>query len=289
MMNSTSMTEKAAAFDKDGAVKREVGKAIVLLKEFRLKFPFYENLREIEWLDPDRLFKVNPDEVGEFFNLLESYLKHTGYLSPNSSNVYRNARLQITEFKNLLRVAVDDRKSLAQKVDARWERIGGVGQNKQLAIKIIFSFNYQTGKILPIFSIQHLKHFVNRVSDVYCGQTKYLSLGQEYEHCTSELIKAKNLHPLTRSWDAIYFTRFLYFAFPTPDSEPEGNTSGERRIVNLVTDEQLDLQSFMKLLGELQKQRKITGEEFRENRASWIGQPACRGELMQRLKKLLYA
>ena len=289
MTHSDPMNEKAAAFDQDGAIKREVGRALALLKEFRRKFPFTDNLREIEWLDPDRLFKVNPDAVGEFFNLLEGSLKNLGCSNPASSNVYRNARLQISEFKNLLRTAVDDRRSLAQKVDARWERIGGVGQDKQLALKIIFSFNYQAGTVFPVFSTQHLRHFVNRVSGSYSGQTKYLTLGQEYEHYTAELVKTKNSHPLSRSWDAMYFARFLYMTYPPPNCEPEGNTLGERRSVNEVTDEQLDLQGFMKLLGELQKRRKITGEEFRENRSSWIEQPAGREELMKRLKKLLSA
>ena len=162
------------------------------LKVFREKFPFAENLRTIEWLDPDKLFKLNPDEVGEFFQLLEDIFKLLGYSSLNSSNVYRNARLQISDLKNLLRIAVDSRKSLAQKVDALWEKIGGLGQDKYLAKKIIFCFNYESGTVLPIFNNQHLRHFANRTVDSSSGQTKYFSMGQEYEHFTSELLKAKN-------------------------------------------------------------------------------------------------
>ena len=96
------MQEKATAFDRAGLTKREVDTALVALKEFRKKFPFVENFAEIEWLNPDRLFKVNPDEVGEFFQSLEGTFKPLGYPVIGNSNVYRNARLQISDFKNLL-------------------------------------------------------------------------------------------------------------------------------------------------------------------------------------------
>jgi hypothetical protein len=289
MSKSNFMQEKANAYDKVGVVKHEVDKALGALKTFKQKYPFAENLRTIEWLDPEKLFKVNPDEVGEFFGLLEGYLKSLGYSNSNSSNVYRNAHLQIKDFKNLLRIAVGDRKTLAQKVDARWESIGGIGPDKGLALKIIFTFNSERGTVLPIFDVQHMRHFVNRVADEASGKTKYFSLGQEYEHYTAELLKAKNNLPITKNWDVLYFTRFLYQTYPPPDSEPAAAAaSEERKNVNTVTDEQLDLQGFMKLLGELQKQGKITGEQFRENRSLWMQQkPNDRGVLTLRLKQLL--
>jgi hypothetical protein len=288
MSKSNLLIEKATIFDKTGIVKHEVGVTLAALKQFRSKFPFAENLASIEWLDPDKLFKVSPDEIGEFFQFFEKHLNPPGALSVNSSNVYRNARLQVKEFRNLLRIAVDDRKSLAQKVDAPWERIGGLGQDKYLAKKIIYCFNYEKGNELPILSSQHLRHFTGRVSDVPSGRTKYLSAGQEYEHFTAELIKAKNSIPLTKGWDPLYFTRFLYQTYPPPDSESIGvNASSERKVGGAVSNEQLELQGFMRLLGELQKQGKITGEQFRENRSLWMAQPSERDALTQRLKRLL--
>ncbi len=283
------MVEKATSFDKVGVIKHEVDTALLSLKELRRKFPFAENLREIEWLDPDKLYKVNPDEVGEFFQLLEKSLKPIKYSNlTSSSNIYRNARLQIKDFKILLRIAVDDRKALAQKVDGPWEKIGGIGQDKILAKKIIYCLNYEKGIVMPIFNNQHLRHFVNRVVDAPSGQTKYFSLGQEYEHYTSELGKVKSNTPITKGWSSLYFACFLYNIYPPPDSEPMGvNATGERRVGYAVTNEQLDLQGFMKLLGELQKQGKITGEQFRENRALWTQQPSEREGLTQRLKILL--
>jgi len=283
------MQEKANAFDRSGLTKRDTDKAFLAMKEFREKFPFVENLREIEWLNPDQLFKVNPDSIGEFFQTIESIFKPLGYPSFGNSNVYRNARLQINDFKNLIRTAVDERKSLAQKVDSKWEKIGGIGQDKALAMEIIYVFNYENKSVLPVFSTQHLKYFANRTVDVPSGPTKYFSLGQEYEHYTTELLKTKNSLPITRGWDNLYFTRFLYATYPPPDSEPaQTGTGGERKLVNQVTDEQLDMQGFVKLLAELQRQHKITGEEFRENRAAWAQlQPNDREVLVLRLKQRL--
>ena len=283
------MQEKANAYDRVKVARTEVDRALASLKEFRQKYPFAENLRSIEWLEPDKLFKVNPDEVGEFFRLLERSLTPLGYPTSVSSNVYRNSRLQIGEFKNLLRAAVDSRKSLAQKIDAPWERIGGLGQDKQLAKEIIFCFNYESGAVLPIFSNQHLRHFVNRVADAPGSQTKYLSPGQEYENYTAQLLKAKNSVPLTQSWDTAYFAVFLYASYPPPDSEkPTANPSGEGKTINAVTNEQLELRAFVQLLSELQSKGKITGEQFRENRELWTHQqPNDRDVTVWRLKKLL--
>ena len=283
MSKSSIMLEKASAYDNNSSVKREVDIELGRLQEIRQKYPFAENLASIEWLDPDKLFKVNPDEVGEFFILIEAATKPFGKASLGSSNVYRNARLQIKELKNLLRIVVDDRKSLAQKVDAPWERIGGFGQDKQVAKKIIYCFNYERGLALPIFSNHHLRHFVNRLVDAPVLETKHLSLGQEYEHYTAQLLKAKNSQVLTRSWNAMYFTRFLNDAYPPPDMEQPV----EGRKTSAVTEEQLDMQGFANLLGELQRKGKISGEQFRENRTLWTQQPTERQQLMDRLKKLL--
>jgi len=94
------MLEKTNAFDKSGLIRHEVDSALESLKKFRQKFPFTENLRSIEWLDPDKLFKINPDEVGEFFRFLEDYFKPYGNQAAVSSNVYRNARLQINDLES---------------------------------------------------------------------------------------------------------------------------------------------------------------------------------------------
>jgi hypothetical protein len=296
MLKCEQMTEKANSFDPTGLVKHDVERVFVYLKEFRQKFPFVENLREIEVLNPDKLFRINPDVVGEFFQTLEAVFKPLKYAVFGNTNIYRNARLQINDFKLLLRIVVDNRKTLAQKVDAKWERIGGIGQSKALALAIIYSFNYENKTILPIFNIEHLHYFARCTSDSLSESKEYLSKGQEYEHFTLELLKNKNNSHITRGWDNMHFTRFLYETYPPPINSEQMQTqiettsvgSEEKKRVTQVTDEQLDMQGFVKLLGELQKQRKITGEEFRENRAMWMQlQPNDRELLVIRLKQRL--
>ena len=289
MSKSNSMLEKADAYDTNGLMKREIGNALVVLKEFRVKFPFAENPQSIDWLEPDKILKTNSNEIGEFFHYIVYSLNPLGPLSIQSSNVYQNIRTQIADFKTLLHVAVDKKKSLAEKVDAPWEKISGLGQDKHIAKKIIFCFNYESKAVLPIFSTPHLRHFVNRVVDVPSGQTKYYSLGQEYAYYTSELLKAKDSLPTTRGWEITYFARFLYNAYPPPDSEPPTtNPSGEGKTINVVTNEQLELRAFVKLLSELQTKGKITGQQFRENRELWMQQqPNDRDVTVWRLKQLL--
>ncbi|MDR0797173.1 MAG: hypothetical protein LBE70_00420 [Nitrososphaerota archaeon] len=286
------MQEKVNAFDKAGLIKHEIEKTFACLKEFRQKFPFVENLREIELLNPDRLFRTNPDCIGEFFQKLEDIFKPLKYTTFGNSNIYRNTHLQINDFKLLLRITVDDRKTLTQKVDAKWERIGGIGQDKAFALKIIYSFNYENKTVLPIFNIEHLRYFINCTSNSLNESTKYFSIGQEYEHFTLELLKNKNSSPIARSWDNLYFTRFLYETYPPPlsstQTQREAPNEEEKKRVTPITDEQLDMQGFVKLLGELQKQQKITGEEFRENRAIWMQlKPNDRELLVIRLKQRL--
>jgi hypothetical protein len=286
MSKSSTLAEKAKSYDPVGTAKYDVNQSNSLLKELHQKYPFTENLRTIEWIDPDKLFKINPDKIGEFFQYIDDIFKALGYNTVGSQNIYRNARLQLSVFKTLLRTAVDDRKTLAEKVDASWEKIGGIGPDKVLAKKIIYCFNSQNKQVLPIFNNQHLRYFVSRVVDGGIGQTKYFSLGQEYEYYTSELLKAKNNSSILNTWDNMHFSRFLYDNYTPPDTEPVKSAAG-KRCSNEVTDEQLSFQGFIKLLGELQRLGKISGEAFREYRGLWEKQPEERQCLVVRLKKLL--
>jgi len=83
------MLERANAYDKNGLIKREVGNALESLKEFRVKFPFAENPQSIDWLDPDKIFKPDSNEIGEFFRYLVYFLNPIGHLTIENANVYR--------------------------------------------------------------------------------------------------------------------------------------------------------------------------------------------------------
>ena len=282
------MQEKASAYDKNGLMKTEVENALGRLRDFRTKFPFAENPQSIDWLNRDDIFNETSGEVGEFFRYLENYLEPIGHLTIYGSVVYRNIMMQLEDFKALLRVAVDKKKSLAEKVDARWEDISRLGQGKQIAKKIIFCFNYEIGTVLPIFSTAHLRYFVNKVVDKPSNPRKYYSLGEEYASLTSELLKAKESLPITKLWEITYFARFLHNSYPPPDQEKAPTSlSDERKTRNVITKDQLEMGEFARLLQELQAKRKITGKQFRENRELWMRQPSERDALMQRLRRLL--
>ena len=283
-----SIIDKATAYDKNRVNKKQVDNAISYLKEFRTKFSSTENLTSIAMLKPDDIFKENTGEVGEFFHDLEYYFKPLGHSSIRDSSLYRNIRVQIEDFKNLLYFVVDKKKSLAEKVDANWRKIKGLGDDKQLAKKIIFCFNYESGKVLPILSISHLKYFLGKIADRTSLPTKYYTQGEEYACLTLELLKAKNNLSITQGWEVTYLTRFLYENYPPPDREVAAtNLFGERKAKNVVTRDQFELGEVVNLLGELQRKGKITGEQFRVNRELWMNQPQERNALIKRLKAQL--
>jgi hypothetical protein len=284
----TSIIDKATTFDTNGLNKKEVDNAVGCLKEFRRKFQFAENPASIDTLKPDDVFNETSGEVGEFFHYLEYYFRPLGHPAGRDQSVYRNVRTQIEDFKGLLKATVDKKKTIAQKVDVNWAKIKGLGEDKQLPKKIIFCFNYESGKVLPIFSTNHLKHFIGKIADKPSQPAKYYTPGEEYESLTSELLKAKANLPVTSSWEITYFTRFLYENYPPPDREKAvPDRFGTRKTANVVTREMLEQGEFMHLLGELQKMGKITGQQFRENRELWVNQPQERTGLTKRLKALL--
>jgi hypothetical protein len=284
-----SLLEKVQVFDKDGSFKVEIDSAMEKLKEFRLKYPFVENPKSIDNLEPNDIFKEHPDEVGEFFHWIEFYLKPIGHLPLYGSNVYRQIRAQIDDFKELLHVAVDPKKTLAEKVDAPWDQIKGLGDDRHIAKKIIFCFNYENGDVLPIFKTQDLEYFVDAIVDKPGSfQVLHSSVGETYESLISELIRTKQNLPETQSWDAVYFGRFLYAVYPPPRIEtPVTWTKEHKQIDEEQRIEQEQFAEFVKLLNELQNKQRISAEEFRSYSKHWREQPEDRELLTERLKLLL--
>lgn len=56
-----------------------------------------------------------------------------------------------------------------------------------------------------------------------------MSIGEKYQFLTSELIKNKEKVSKIKSWDLVYFSRFLYETFPPPRSITSHITSKERQ------------------------------------------------------------
>lgn len=209
-----SISEKVKEFDKSGEYRRDVDVALRLLKRFRQKYPFRDNPRYIDNLTADDLFKEKPPQIGDFFRWIEYKLKPLGHLSVYSS-VYRNARNQLEDFKALLRVVVNENKSLAEKVDAPWQRISRMGGDKHIAKKIIFCFN---DGVLPIFKTADLEHFFVQLVGKHKLPSSYdtMSLGEKYQFLTRGLLNVKKRFAETREWNNAYFMWFLYKMYSPP-------------------------------------------------------------------------
>jgi len=280
-----AVSQEARVFDSNGAIKRSVEEALEKLKLFREKYPFTENPDSVETLSPDDIFRTDTGEIGEFFHYIEYYLKPLGHLTVYS-NVYRRIRSHLEIFKELLYVVVDKGKSLAEKVDASWKDIKGLGGDSHIAKKIIFCFNYETGSVVPIFSTAHLEHFLNIIQEEPWLPIHYdaLSLGEKYETLTEELLKAKESSPVTKPWEITYFCRFLYETY-TP---PKIITASQRKKLQekALMEQRQQFAKFVDLLNELKTKGKISTEQWRAYSEQWQKKPETRQTLTDKLQQL---
>ena len=206
---------------------KEVKNAWKILEEFREKFPYRENPELIEKITPDDIY--NPGKEGYFLHYVEHKLKPLGHIHVPSDKPWRNARENIETFKDLLKIAVNDEKSLAEKIDAKWEKLKGWGEDKHYAKKLIFC--YFPEDTLPVFKTEHAEGFVKSIIEEGIEQVesnskkKYgnsydnLSIGQKYEILTEILLstKKKYLDDL-KDFNNALFVKALYEVYPP--SEP---------------------------------------------------------------------
>jgi len=206
--NKTSIRERVRAFDADGKFRKEIDAGLELLRQFREKYSFKDDPNSIDRLTPDDVYKKGGDY---FFRWIEFRLRPLGSIAIGSAAVYHNICDQLEKFKNLLHIAIDPNKSLAQKVDAHWENISGLGGDKHIAKKIISCYD---DRILPIFNTKDMRYLISELGETIDLPSKNMSTGQEYEHLMNVLLKAKEKIPETRDWDNPYFSAFLYETFP---------------------------------------------------------------------------
>ncbi|MEM3642156.1 MAG: hypothetical protein QXH37_09575 [Candidatus Bathyarchaeia archaeon] len=279
------VSQKARFFDVDGSIKRSVNEALEKLKVFRTKYPFAENPEAIETLTPEDIFRTDKGEIGEFFHYIEYYLKPLGHLR-TYPKVYLQIRKQIDLFKDLLYIVVDKKKSLAEKVDAPWNEIKGLGGDSHIAKKIIFCFNYETGSVIPIFSTSHIEHFLNIIQETPWLPIHYdaLSLGEKYETLTTELLKAKESSQVTKPWEITYFCKFLYETYTPPKIITEAQRKKLRE--KALMEQRQQFAKFIELLNELKAKGKISAEQWRTYSEQWQKNSEIRQELTNKLRQL---
>lgn len=180
-------------------VRRRIEDAWRLQQEFVDRFPFREKPELVNNLTPEDVY--NPGVSGYFLDYVEHKLKHLGHIYVPSDRPWRNARANLDDFKKLLKIAVDDSVSLADKIDAEWNKLSGWGGDRHYAKKLVFC--YYPDEIVPIFKTEHLEHFVkilglredidekaiNRFGKGYDD----FSLGQKYELLNNIVLNLKEL------------------------------------------------------------------------------------------------
>jgi hypothetical protein len=280
-----TVEEQARIFDRDGTIKSEVNEALAKLKIFEAKYPFVENPELIDTLKPKDIFKSDSGKIGDFFHWIEYYLKPLGHLTVYS-NVYRRIGSRLEIFKELLYVVVDKKKSLAEKVDATWKEIGGLGGDSHIAKKIIFCFNYETGLVVPIFSTAHLEFFLETILEGQIFPVNYgtMSLGEKYEFLSDKLLEAKESSRVTDSWEITYFCRFLYESYPPPKII----TQAQRKKLHeqALSEQQRQFKDFMLLLNDLRRKGRISAEVLREYSQRWRNNPQDRKNMTEQLLAL---
>lgn len=202
-----SINEKIRDFDKSGEIRKKIDECLVLSERFREKYPFKSDPDSIDKLTTDDLYQKGKDC---FFKWLEFTLRPLGRIELGTG---KEACHQLEEFKDLLRIAVDEETTLIEKVDAPWEKIKRMGGDKHVAKKIIACYD---DNILPIFRTEDLEHFFSLFVGKSTLPSNYesISLGEKYQYLTNALISVKESKPETREWTNPYFMRFLYAMYP---------------------------------------------------------------------------
>jgi hypothetical protein len=282
-----TVIEQAKKFDKEGIIKSKVDDALEKLQVFKEKYPFQQNPESIDNFSEKDVFNSN-GRTGDFFLYIQYHLDNLGHLILYTNEVYYNIQRQLSTFKELLYVVVDPKKAIAEKVDAPWKEIKGLGGDSHIAKKIIFCFNYETGLVLPIFSTAHLEYFINTILEKpqYLFNYDTLSLGEKYEFLTGELFKAKNSNPTTKQWEITYFCWFLYQTYPPPKKTVSTLTQQKQKRAVAMLEQQQEFGKFMNLLTEQKRNEKISAYEWRTYRDQWLKDPNGRKALTERLLSL---
>lgn len=208
-----SMSKRAEEFDKSGKYRRKVDDVLESLEQFRRKYPFKDHPELIDNLTAEDIFNEGEDC---FFKWIVFELKDLGYIGGYPAIAFKNARDNLEVFKDLLKVVVDEEKTLAEKVDdARWEKIKRWKGDKQKAKKIIYCFNDDIIPILPIFKTTDLEDFCRLLEVRQNLPSNYdsMSTGEKYESLNEALLDEKEKCAETKHWDNVYFMWFLYATY----------------------------------------------------------------------------
>lgn len=214
-MNKEEFLSKAREIEKRRDIIERINKGKKALKEFLRRYPFREHPEEIDNLNGEKIY--NPGSDDYFFLWIEHRTQPLGAIFTYGGSIYPNAVENIEKFKELLKIVVDENKTISEKIDAEWRKIKGFGGDKLIAKKILYC--YFSDRVLPIFKTEHLEYFCRNLGfdlDEY-SQKKYgknydeLTIGEKYELLNELLIKFRNENLPEMSNEM--FARVLYEIF----------------------------------------------------------------------------
>lgn len=204
---------KARELEQNSEAIRRIEEGKQQLKIFLEKYPFREKPELIDSLTPERIY--NPGSEDYFFLWIEHKTRSLGAIFVYGGIVYPNAVERIDQFKQLLKVLINENKTIREKIDYDCG-IKGFGGDKLIAKKILYC--YFSDELLPIFKTEHLEYFCKKLNIdyereaaiIYSKPYEDLTDGEKYELLNNVLLKFKNQHFPT--WDNPLFTRLLYEA-----------------------------------------------------------------------------
>ncbi|MFH8086959.1 MAG: hypothetical protein QW609_04025 [Candidatus Aenigmatarchaeota archaeon] len=263
------LKNKFDEFSKNLRIKREIEKGWKNHKEFLKLYPFRENPAKIDDLTPEKVF--NPGNE-YFFYWIEFGLDSLGGIHKTASQRWRYAKEHLEVLKKLLKIVVDDSKSIAEKIDAEWEDIPHFGGQKIIAKKILAS--YYPEEIVPIFKEEHLEHisenlhidFRKASKEKYGKEYEDLSSGEKFQLFNELLLEFKNKIPWLKTIDNATYMRFLEETFKPPKAE-YGTTTEEipKRIIRILLEKfkegRIEIEQLEKIIKE---QEAGTSESYNE-------------------------
>ncbi len=208
-MHVNELNLKAKEYYEDN--KDRLKDSMKIFQEFRNLYPFHEHPEKIDLLEPDDIY--NPGNES-FLYYIEHGLPDFGRLKVGGDEYSRNAKNNISKFKKLLKIAVDDSLSIVEKVDAPWDNIKRFGGDRMVAKKIIFCYNPE--KILPIYKTEHLEYYAAQIDKDFRNKPNKFhksydefSSGQKFEYLNNILLQFKN-ETVKSEMDNTMFMHFLY-------------------------------------------------------------------------------
>jgi hypothetical protein len=161
-----------------------------LLTQFLDLYPFRKDAAAIQHLTSDRIYA--PGSSGDYFFLWPEWrLRGLGGIFPRNDSAYVNARDHSETFKSLLEMAIPTDITVAERVDAPWERLAWFGGDKHIAKKIVSC--YYADRCLPIFRTADLEHFAEAFGCLASEDWRHYrlagwKLGQKWEYLGSQIL-----------------------------------------------------------------------------------------------------